>query len=251
MLLLTMTLLAPHATHDTAPHLGLNSSWVPIGLNGSHATNAVTPDSALFSFATSVAVPLSAINTGPLVDSAMDAEGSAALGGVRELRFRLRDGAAGTKTRLEATTCFSTNASLRHHGIDPGSKEVHQLEALSLISLNCSSTYASKPYPVGPGAAAGGVTNVSYSLRLPRDLSPSATAIMGQFHGRPDSRLFLDPATNATQRLSTSEAYAACGYATLQQRSLGKRGCKDGVVRGGARDGWRYKQGGYPPLTWV
>ena len=29
------------------------------------------------------------------------------------LRFRLSDGAAGTKTRLEATTCFGTNASLR------------------------------------------------------------------------------------------------------------------------------------------
>ena len=32
------------------------------------------------------------------------------------LRFRLSDGAAGTKTRLEATTCFGTNASLCAHG---------------------------------------------------------------------------------------------------------------------------------------
>ena len=243
------------------------SAWVPIPVNGSHANTGLMAESALFSFATSPTVmlaPIARLGPGAApnasgIDAALGPGAAAVpLGGVEQLRFRLQAATAGAKTRVEATTCFGTNATLRDHGIAPGSAAARKLEALALAALNCSNVFASEPYPAGPGAAAGGATNVSYSLLLPRGLSPDAAAILGQFHGRPDSRIFLDPATNATVRLGTDEAYAACGYggagagaeAAAQQHSGKNRsGCEEGQVRGGPYDGWRYKQGGYPPLT--
>lgn len=85
---------------------------------------------------------------------------------------------------------------------------------------------------------------VRYDMFVPLELSKDAKSIMGQFHGRPDPRIFMNPKTGEVRRLSTSAAYAAC----VPSPSALSR-CNLGSVVGGPYDGWRYKQGGYPPLT--
>lgn len=97
-------------------------------------------------------------------------------------------------------------------------------------------------YTAPEGAEAGGSQRVRYGVRFPRTLSSSGQFIAGQFHGRPDPRIFFNPQTNSTRRLSTAQAFAACNG------SSGWR-CQDGAVSSGPLGGWQYKQGGYPPLT--
>jgi hypothetical protein len=162
---------------------------------------------------------------------------------VSELRFDLEDVATTgrLKTRIEATTCFATNTTMKEHGLDPASSDARMFEALSFLSnQNCSNAYTSRR-----GAEEAGQLNVSYSLWLSPNLSASANFITGQFHGRPDPRIFRDPLTNETHRLSTVAAVNAC-------TNGGRNTCKEGVVGGGNKsnpyNGWSYKQGGYPPL---
>jgi len=179
---------------------------------------------------------LVAIQTGP-VSNTTRLEALVENEVTEELRFTLRDDVVGKKTRLEATACFVTAADLRRHGLDPNGTESRQLQDLHFVYQNCSGA------ATAPSAAIPTEQNVSYAMLLPTDFSPTSQAILGQFHGRPDPRHFFDPKTNATRTLSTAEAHAACFGAG------GEAWCKEGVVQGGPLDGQRYKQGGYPPLT--
>jgi hypothetical protein len=175
------------------------------------------------------------IQTGPISSSSSlmaQKDGTA-----MEIAFTVEDRTVGAKTRVEATTCYVTAADLRRDGMDPAGKESQQLQALRFVYQNCSGAAAASD------ASRATWQNVSYSLMLPSNFPPDSQAIMGQFHGRPDPRIFLSP-QNETRRLSTAEAYAACLDPDKRHGN-----CNEGQVSGGAYDGWRYKQGGYPPLT--
>jgi hypothetical protein len=186
-----------------------------------------------------------AIQTGPVCLNSTGIEGQQAAGrgrATRELRFRLCDDQRGVKTRIEATNCFVTAADLARSGIDPQAEESQQLQALHFVYQNCSGALSS------PSASVPATTNLSYSLYLPPTFSAASQAILGQWHGRPDPRWFFDPRTNTTHRLSTAAAFSTCRNA-----SAGRHGnCEDGQVSGsGLMAGWKYKQGGYPPLTFA
>ena len=186
-----------------------------------------------------------AIQTGPVDPNSTGIEGKQVAGGggtTRALRFWLRDEQRGAKTRIETTNCFVTAADLARRGIDPQGEESQQLQALHFVYQNCSGALSSA------GASVPATTNLSYSLYLPPTFSATSQAILGQWHGRPDPRWFFDPHTNSTHRLSTTAAFSAC-----QNASAGRHGnCEDGEVSGsGPMAGWKYKQGGYPPLTFA
>ena len=215
----------------------LHGSWTPLNASTKVDKEVSQPGVAI----TFTTTPMVAIRTGPLTANSSIQANNVTSGHVaNEVRFELTDSVAGKKTRLELTACFSTLEDLHRHGVvDPD--EVEKISALAMVALNCSGAYASKL-----GAQVAASMNVSYDVKFPRTLAArNGNYIVGQFHGRPDARIFLDPATNTTVRLSTAAAYVACGGGGTRW------GCKDGAVNvpGGAYDGWRYKQGGYPPLT--
>ena len=179
-----------------------------------------------------------AIQTGPIsTDSILEGEFKGTH--VEELRFRLTDKVAGAKSRLEATTCFVTAADLEKRGIDPSSEESKMLQAIHFVYQNCSGA------ATADNAAIPVAHNVSYSMLLPANFSSQSQAILGQFHGRPDPRWFMDPRSNKTMHLSTAAAYGACHNPEGGQHDF----CNEGQIKGGPLVGWRYKQGGYPPLS--
>jgi len=241
---------------------GLKSDWVELPSRWSTTSQPVNA-SAVIRFDEGVCAPgagcaFAAIQTGP-VGNATKLEAlykpAAAGGGARRvvdtLLFTLQDTTVGAKTRLEATNCFVTDADLLKHGVDPSGKQSRELQALHFVYQNCSGAAAA------PSADVASFANISYSLMLPADFSPQSQAIMGQFHGRPDPRIFLDPTTNRTKRLSTAEAFKACSCTIGSSAECKCHGhalcthCNDGEVGGGKYVGWRYKQGGYPPLTFA
>ena len=153
--------------------------------------------------------------------------------------FELEQAVPGLKSRVELSSCFATNRSLTKRGEDPGGTELAMSAALHWVGDRwCGGVWWD-----GPDASAPAEHTVRYEMRLPKDLPSSASFIAGQFHGRPDPRIFLDRG-NRSHRLSTAEAYAACGGG-------GGWRCSEGRVSGGSHDGWRYKQGGYPPLSFL
>ena len=213
------------------------SGWQTTG----QIVNDTGPDSVI-RFPSARCSPAAACNlvgiqTGPISSSSslmaqLDADGTAT-----EVAFTVEDQTAGAKTRVEATACYVTAADLRRDGTDPAGEESEQLQSLRFVYQNCSGAAAARDASVATWQ------NISYSLMLPPDFPADSQAIMGQFHGRPDPRIFLSP-QNETRRLSTAEAFAAC---LDPEKRHGN--CNEGQVSGGPYDGWRYKQGGYPPLT--
>lgn len=174
--------------------------------------------------------------------------------------FSLADSRPGAKARVELTTCFATTDTLRRHGLDPGSVTARQLAALNFIYQNCSGA------PSVPASALGSAAvthHLQYDVFVGSSFPGNGQAILGQFHGRPDPRLFRAP-NGTVHRLATSEAYAVCsGAATLPPATgntaplrwsalPGKSAfCNKGVVSNasGHPTGWSYQEGGYPPLT--
>ena len=91
-------------------------------------------------------------------------------------------------------------------------------------------------------------------------LHPKAEAIIGQFHGREDPRIFLAPngsvgtgvhrtrtyASNSVVHFSSAEAAFFCANTS---RKYGN--CVNGELLGadGAGTGWLYQSGGFPPLV--
>lgn len=169
-----------------------------------------------------------------------------------ELEFDITNTESGKKARLEGTTCYVTADDIRKNGIDPTSKEAHMLETINFIYENC--TGAAKT----PSADIATEQVIEYDLWLAHDFPSDSNAIIGQFHGRPDPRIFHNPKTNETRRLSTTAAYAACTHTAKNSRvpvghalptSPYETSCSEGNVTAGPFEGWLYKQGGYPPLT--
>eukprot|EP00041_Stephanoeca_diplocostata_P025589 m.673117 g.673117 ORF g.673117 m.673117 type:complete len:1004 (+) comp22779_c0_seq1:150-3161(+) len=156
-----------------------------------------------------------------------------------EMEFSVTDVSAGQKARLEGTTCFATADDLRAHGVDPTSEVARMYETLAQIPENCSG--AAK----APSAEIPTEAIIEYDLWLAPDFPSNAQAIIGQFHGRPDSRIVFHPLTNETRRLSLREAYDACTAAPGRDNIS----CIEGNITAGPYAGWQYKQGGYPPLS--
>lgn len=215
-----------------------NLAWSKV--NSSLKVNRdVVPDADVFTFDDGDAAMV-AIQTGPISDRSGVFVQRGAASGVNVARFTVEDTVARAKARAEATSCFATQATIAEAGLSPS--EVAMASALSFVAQNCSGAWSSGD------AAVPGQTLVSYDLMLPKGLSPNASFIAGQFHGRPDPRIFFDPGTNATKRLTTADAFVACG-GTLGQPAANSWRCEDGNITGGKYAGWLYKQGGYPPLT--
>lgn len=230
------------AVSDTvgAPHWQvIESGWSPTGqiVNDTGSTSVIR--FAPSGCSPAAACNLVAIQTGPIssdtqLRALLDDDSIAST-----LEFSIHDDQAGSKTRLEATSCYVTPADLIRDGLDPESEESQQLQALHFIYQNCSGAAAA------PNASVATWTNLSYYMLLPPSFQSSSQAIMGQFHGRPDPRIFFNPRTNETKRLDTADAYAAC---LDPEKKHGN--CNEGEVYGtGPYSGWKYKQGGYPPLT--
>eukprot|EP01043_Picozoa_sp_COSAG02_P048143 COSAG02_NODE_4697_length_5084_cov_1.990572_2_plen_264_part_00 len=231
------------AVSDTvvaAPHWQvIESGWSPTGqiVNDTGSTSVIR--FAPSGCSPAAACDLVAIQTGPIssdtqLRALLDDDSIAST-----LEFSIHDDQAGSKTRLEATSCYVTPADLIRDGLDPESEESQQLQALHFIYQNCSGAAAA------PNASVATWTNLSYYMLLPPSFQRSSQAIMGQFHGRPDPRIFFNPRTNETKRLDTADAYAAC---VDPKKKHGN--CNEGEVYGtGPYSGWNYKQGGYPPLT--
>lgn len=151
-----------------------------------------------------------------------------------QLNFTITDTKLGDKARLEMTTCFETPGDFARHGLDLDGEITDQLRTLGFVDQNCTGAAATLD------ASTPTWSNVSYDLRLPDDFPLDSQAIMGQFHGRPDPRIFYNPTTQEIKHLGTAEAFAACGGAA--------QNCRHGSVQGGPYDGWLVKSGGYPPI---
>eukprot|EP00039_Didymoeca_costata_P002963 m.64166 g.64166 ORF g.64166 m.64166 type:complete len:403 (-) comp11627_c0_seq1:45-1253(-) len=167
--------------------------------------------------------------------------------------FSLKDQQKGSKTRVELCDCFSTNASLKANGVDPASPLAQQYAVLDLLQINCSGA----PSISIKEMASTYVTHyISYEVYIPSDFPVEGTAIMGQFHGRPDKRVFRSP-NHTVYRFSTEKTYDICCHGVLSdiQRYGTVPGlcpyCNEGVVvnAAGNATGWTFQEGGYPPLT--
>jgi hypothetical protein len=158
-----------------------------------------------------------------------------------QLNFTVADTKLGDKSRLEGTTCFETPADFARHGLSPDGEVARQLRALAFVDQNCSGAAATAD-PSTPTWS-----NVSYDLRLPLDFPLDSQAIMGQFHGRPDPRIFYNPDSGEVRHLSTGEAFDAC-YGGSGDDGTELQHCRHGNVTGGEYAGWLIKSGGYPPV---
>lgn len=214
--------------------VSVGDGWVPAPERWETTSAIVLPDNRTAMLSTP-SVALAAIQTGILTDNSSL---SVLFGNqsdptqVTEFRFVLQSAVAGKKTRLEATNCFVTPNDLTRHGVDPSGPLASEFEAIHFVYQNCSGAAAAASADIATEMT------VSYSMLLPKDFPADSQAIMGQFHGRPDPRIFMNSAGKIA-RLTTAETFAACS----------PNRCNEGVVTGGPYDGWKYKQGGYPPLT--
>ena len=177
-----------------------------------------------------VGIATGALSDSSSIEALLASDGKSAA----QLNFTVADTRLGEKARLEGTTCFETPEDFARHGLDLHGEVARQLQALGFVDQNCSGAAAT------PDASTPTWSNVSYDLRLPLDFPFDSQAIMGQFHGRPDPRIFYNPTTQEIKHLSTAEAFAACGGAA--------QNCHHGSVQGGPYAGWLVKAGGYPPI---
>ena len=166
-------------------------------------------------------------------------------GVAKAFRFRLDNHQAGLKQRAELMNCWVTNATLEASGLDPGGELVKDMGQLYMLGDNeCPGAPTSL---VPSGAWTEDVEmRVSYDMLIPPGgMSPNAQAILGQFHGREDPRIFLLP-NQTILRLSTPVAAKLCANAS---RRYGN--CVGGQLIGpdGQPTGWHYQWGGFPPLV--
>jgi hypothetical protein len=164
MLLLHLHLLNPVA---------IVLAWTPVR-STYKVDHEVVPESAVLAFNSSPDVGMVPIRTGKLSQgSGLSANFvNTSEQAVQALRFMLTDEKAGGKSRIEATTCYATNSTLRANGLVPGSREAQMLIALNFLNQNCTNAYQS------PQGAEGVVeTNVSYTLRLPENLTSEKCSV--------------------------------------------------------------------------
>jgi hypothetical protein len=128
-------------------------------------------------------------------------------GVVNALRFRLSDTIAGGKSRIEATSCYATNASLVAHGLDPASLEANMFRRLSFVDQNCSGAFTSRF-----GATGVIETNVSYLIWL------APTTAGEQLHITRNSLLLTSACTLSVCKLSWVRAW---GHVKHQLSSQG------------------------------
>eukprot|EP00051_Salpingoeca_urceolata_P006968 m.92117 g.92117 ORF g.92117 m.92117 type:complete len:455 (-) comp15061_c0_seq5:103-1467(-) len=172
--------------------------------------------------------------------------------------FELRDQRAGAKTRVELTSCFATNATLRRHGVDPDAASAIMYKTLSFVDENCS---GAPSVPASNAQYTRVIHQITYDLTVTGLFNPEAQVIAGQFHGRPDPRLFRAP-NNTVTRLTLEQAYRVCtsgdlpgsstvGMITAPTEARRSSFCNEGSVidKSGQATNWTYEQGGYPPLV--
>ena len=155
-------------------------------------------------------------------------------------------------------SCWVTNDTLRSAGVDPAGPAAQDLRELRMLYDSCG---GAPTVDVADGWSSSVAMSVSYDLLIPKDGLPQGSqSIIGQFHGRPDARIFLAPngtsgsgvdkqrtfAEGSVVHFTTATAARLCANAS---RRYGNCFNGDLLAPSGDPSGWLYQSGGFPPLV--
>jgi hypothetical protein len=155
-------------------------------------------------------------------------------------------------------SCWVTNHTLRSAGVDPAGPAAQDLRELRMLYDSCG---GAPTVDVTDGWSSSVEMSVSYDLLIPKDGLPEGSqSIIGQFHGRPDARIFLAPngttgsgvdkqrtfAKGSVVHFPTAAAARLCANAS---RRYGNCFSGDLLAPSGDPSGWLYQSGGFPPLV--
>ena len=114
---------------------------------------------------------------------------------------------------------------------------------------------------VADGWSSSVAMSVSYDLLIPKDGLPQGSqSIIGQFHGRPDARIFLAPNGTSGSGVDKQRTFAegsvvhfpsatAARLCANASRRYGNCFNGDLLAPSGDPSGWLYQSGGFPPLV--
>ncbi len=166
-------------------------------------------------------------------DYAIQRDGTMPCNGKASYRFELKDGADNTlggyggsrKGRAELCYCYATHDDF---GGDAAAYE----RAVKMLSV----------YHHGKGIIPQGATSHhSFSLRIPREMSPEVHTIFAQIHGMPDRTLVRNP-QGEIFKMTEEE------FLDLLTRMYFKSGVGYDIASK-HKNGWKVESGGYPPLS--